>query len=80
MRRIFQKNIGQKVANIAVFLLNRLPTKAVDGKTPFEAWYGYKPTLKNRMVFGCLFFTHVPKIKQDKLDKKGEPGVFVGHL
>ena len=30
-------------ANIAVFLLNRLPTKAMQGKSPFEAWYGYKP-------------------------------------
>ena len=27
----------------AVFILNRAPTKALTGKTPFEAWYGSKP-------------------------------------
>ena len=24
----------------AVFILNRVPTKALKGVTPFEAWYG----------------------------------------
>ena len=23
-----------------MYLLNRLPTKAMDSRTPFEAWYG----------------------------------------
>lgn len=27
----------------AVFILNRAPTKALKGKTPFEAWYGRMP-------------------------------------
>ena len=49
-----------EVANTTVFLLNRLPTKTVDGKTPFEAWYGFKPPLKNLKVFSCLCFTNVP--------------------
>ena len=68
-----------KATNTAVFLLNRLPTKAVDEKTPFEAWYGYKPFLKFFKVFGCLRFTYVPQIKRDKLDKKVEPDIFVGY-
>ena len=29
----------------AVFILNRAPTKALTGKTPFEAWYGHKPSV-----------------------------------
>lgn len=73
------KEYWAEAANTAVFLLNRLPTKAVNGKTPYEAWYGYKPLLKNLKVFGCLCFTHVPQIKRDKLDKKAEPGVFIGY-
>nr|KYP56919.1 Retrovirus-related Pol polyprotein from transposon TNT 1-94 [Cajanus cajan] len=73
------KEYWAEAANTAVFLLNRLPTKAVDGKTLFEVWYGYKPFLKNFKVFGCLCFTYVPQIKRDKLDKKAEPGVFVGY-
>ena len=54
------KEYWVEVANIVVFLLNRLPTKVVDGNTPFEAWYDFKPQLKNLKVFGCLCFTNVP--------------------
>jgi hypothetical protein len=73
------KEYWAEAANTTVFLLNRLPTKAVDGKIPFEAWYGYKPLLKKFKIFGCLFFTYVPQIKRDKLDKKAEPGIFIGY-
>jgi len=48
-----------EASNTVVFLLNRLPTKAVDGKTPFESWYDFKPQLKNLKVFDCLCFTNV---------------------
>jgi len=62
-----------------VFLLNRLPTKAVKGKTPIEAWYGQKPSLQNLKIFGCVCFSHVPQVKRDKLDKKAEPDIFIGY-
>ena len=62
-----------------MFLLNRLPTKAVDGKTPFKAWYGFKPNMKNLKIFGCLCSTHVPNIKRDKLDNKAESSIFIGY-
>jgi hypothetical protein len=35
---------GEAVST-AVFLLNRAPTKALAGKTPFEAWHGCKPAV-----------------------------------
>ena len=68
-----------KAINTAIFLLNRLSTKAIDGKTLFQAWYGYKPFLKKFQVFRCLCFTYVPQIKRDKLDKKVELGIFIGY-
>ena len=40
------KKFWAEAANTAVFLLNRLPTKAVQGKTPFEVWYGHKPSVQ----------------------------------
>ncbi|KAL4282230.1 hypothetical protein GQ457_03G037800 [Hibiscus cannabinus] len=73
------KTFWAKAANTAVFLQNRLPTKALKDKTPFEAWYGYKPSLSFLKVFGCMCFTHVPQVKRDKLDKKAIPGIFVGY-
>ena len=73
------KNLWVEAANTAVFLLNRLPTKALQQKTPFEAWYGYKPKLQNLKTFGCLYFSYTPQVKRDKLDKKAEPEIFVGY-
>jgi hypothetical protein len=29
----------------AVYLLNRIPCKALEGKTQFEVWYGRRPTM-----------------------------------
>ena len=48
-------------------------------KTPFEAWYGYKPRLQNLKTFGCLCFSYIPHVKRDKLDKKVEVGIFIGY-
>ncbi|TYK23207.1 retrovirus-related Pol polyprotein from transposon TNT 1-94 [Cucumis melo var. makuwa] len=48
-------------------------------KTPFEAWYGYKSSLKFLKVFGYLCFTHVPQGKLDKLDRRASPGIFTGY-
>ncbi|RVX02815.1 Retrovirus-related Pol polyprotein from transposon TNT 1-94 [Vitis vinifera] len=73
------KKLWAEAANTAVFLLNRLPTRVLQKKTPFEAWFGYKPDLKNLRTFGCLCFSYVPQVKRDKLDKKAEPGVFIGY-
>ena len=61
------------------FLQNRLPTKALKDQTPYEAWYGHKPSLSFLKVFICLCFTHVPQIKRDKLDKRALPGIFISY-
>ena len=62
----------------AVYILNRSPTKALDGRTPYEAWHGRKPAVSHLRVFGCLAFAkelgHI-----GKLDDRGTPGVFIGY-
>ncbi|KAK9119163.1 hypothetical protein Scep_017256 [Stephania cephalantha] len=68
-----------EASHTAVFLLNRLPIKAVVGRTPYEVWFGFKPFLKNLKVFGCLCFVYVPQIKRDKLNKKAEEWIFIGY-
>ena len=49
-----------------VHLLNRSPTKALDGKTPYKAWHGRKPVVSHLRVFSCLAFAkelnHVGKL------------------
>lgn len=37
----------------ACYITNRLPTKALHGKTPYKAWYKRKPDISNLRVYGC---------------------------
>jgi hypothetical protein len=62
----------------AVYILNRSPTKALDGMTPYEAWHGRKPAVSHLRVFGCLAFAkELGPI--GKLDDRSTPGVFIGY-
>jgi hypothetical protein len=45
----------------AVYLRNRSPTKAVEGKTPYQALHGEKPKVGHLKVFGCTAYSHIPK-------------------
>ena len=40
----------------AVHLLNRSPTKSLQGKTPYKAWHGRPPAVAHLSVFSCLCF------------------------
>ena len=73
------KKLWTEVASTAVFLLNRLPSRVLNKKISFEGWFGYKPDLQNMKNFCCLYFSFVPQVKRDKLDKKAEPRVFIGY-
>ena len=73
------KCFWEEAINIAMYLLNRLPTKVVKNKTPFEAWYEVKPVVEHLKVFGSLCHTHVPYVKRDKLDYKVEMRIFLGY-
>lgn len=50
----------------AVYLMNRLPTRALDGITPVEALLGHKPDLSHLRTFGCLVYAHIPAEKITK--------------
>jgi transposase InsO family protein len=63
----------------AAYLRNRSPTRAIQRKTPFEAWSGQKPSHKSLRVFGCLAYVHIPKQTRRKLDNKARPCIFVGY-
>ncbi|KAA3477077.1 pleiotropic drug resistance protein 3-like [Gossypium australe] len=47
-----------KAVNTLAYLLNRLPTKAVNEKIPFKAWFEYKPSV-----------SHL-KVKRSKLERR----------
>ncbi|KAG8495997.1 hypothetical protein CXB51_009246 [Gossypium anomalum] len=80
---LFEKNLPKNMwagaVNTAVHLQNRLPTKALQHKTPFEAWFGFKPSLTHLRVFGCLCYAQIPAVKRSKLDKKTQADILVGY-
>jgi len=62
----------------AVHLLNRAPTKALNGVTPYEAWHGKAPEVGYLRTFGCVAFTKdLSQLK--KLDDRRIPGIFIGY-
>jgi hypothetical protein len=63
----------------AVYLLNRSPTKSVQGRTPYEAWFGKKPSVQHLKTFGCI--AHVKKIGPgvNKLSDRSTKMVLLGY-
>jgi hypothetical protein len=68
-----------EVVNTTIYLLNRAPTKVVQGMTPFEAWYGKKPVVDHLKVFGCIAYVRNTKPHLKKLDDRGRKMIFVGY-
>jgi hypothetical protein len=68
-----------EAVNTAVYIKNQCPTKALDSKTPQEAWSGRKSDVSHLRVFGCKAFAHVPDEKRTKLESKSMPCVFLGY-
>ena len=77
-KKMPQEYWGEAV-NTAVYLMNRHPTVAVQGKTPFEAWSGRKPSVNHLRVFGSICYAHIPKKLRSKLDETSEKCVFMGY-
>jgi hypothetical protein len=51
----------------------------VDGKTPFEAWYGKRPTVHHLKTFGCVVYVCNTKPHLKKLDERGRKMIFIGY-
>ena len=72
-------NFWAKAVNTSVYLLNRLPTKSLKNKTPYEAWYGVKPSVNHLKIFGSMCYYHVPEPKRSKLDNRAQKGILIGY-
>ena len=73
------KELWMEIASTVVHLKNRSPTTALEGKTPFEAWFGEKPNLSHLRSIGCMSHVHVPKEKRKKLDSHSRSCKLVGY-
>ena len=64
---------------IAVYLINRCPTKAVCDRISMEAWSRIRWTVEHLRVFGCIAYADVPKEKRQKFNDKGVKCIFTGY-
>ena len=63
----------------AVFLINRLPSPSLAGKTPYELLFGKQPDYSMLRTFGCLCFPYLRDYSPNKLSPKSTPCVFLGY-
>jgi IS30 family transposase len=64
----------------ATYIRNRSPTKALKGKTPYEAWTGKKPDVSHFREFGCDVWVLDKDKNRSKLAPKSKKMVFVGFV
>lgn len=73
------KEFWAEASNTAVYLHNRTVLPALNDKTPYEVWTGYKPDISHLRIFGSRVMVHVAKEKRQKWDKKSEEQILVGY-
>lgn len=62
----------------SIYLLNRLPTRALTGITPYEAWNERKPHLGHIRIFGCVAHMKIPSQHTSKLDDRSRQVINLG--
>jgi hypothetical protein len=63
----------------ATYLLNRHPTKTLDGHTPFFALHGTQPSYTHLRVFGCACYPNLSSAAPHKLSPRSSLCVFLGY-
>ncbi|GKC91519.1 putative RNA-directed DNA polymerase [Tanacetum coccineum] len=61
-----------------VYLINRLPSFVLSGKSPYELVFNIEPNLSHLKTFGCLCFSTV-LIDSKKFSSRFEKPVFIGY-
>lgn len=68
-----------EAVNTANYIRNRCPSKAINGKTPFEMWTGRVPKVKHLRNFGDRVLCLDNRQGKSKLQKKTKEGIFLGY-
>lgn len=76
-RQVPSQMWGEAVRH-AIYILNKMPTRALSNVTPYEAWTGSKPNLHHLRVFGCIAHMKVPSVQLRKLDDRSKHCVHFG--
>ncbi|KAM1004535.1 hypothetical protein ACFX2C_004724 [Malus domestica] len=64
---------------VAVYLINRMPTPVLHNKSPFELLFKDVPAINHLRVFGCSCFPLLKPYNSNKLQPKTTKCVFLGY-
>ncbi|GJS79307.1 zinc finger, CCHC-type containing protein [Tanacetum coccineum] len=73
------QNFWAEAVRHAIYILNSVPTKALEDITPYEAIKQRKPNLENLRIFGCIAYAKVPSQHLTKLDDRSIKMVYLGN-
>src|SRR5271170_3806538 len=79
------KSFWAEAMTTAAYLINRLPSEAIEDEIPYEKWYQKQLPISDLQAlksFGCIVHIHVPKERQkasSKVDTQSTTGCFVGY-
>ena len=68
-----------EAVNTAVYILNRTINYQLGTATPYERWFGSKPSINHLQVFGSLSWVFINNQVRSKLDPKSVQAYFVGY-
>ncbi|GJX08294.1 zinc finger, CCHC-type containing protein [Tanacetum coccineum] len=73
------QNFWAEAVRHAIYILNNVPTKALEDITPYEAIKQRKPNLGNLRIFGCIAYAKVPTQHLTKLDDRSIKMIYLGN-
>ena len=80
---LFQSKLPVKFWGEAVMtaahLINRTPTKVLQGRSPYEMLHGTTPQYDHLRVFGSLCYTHHRSRDRDKFGPRSRRCIFTGY-
>ena len=73
-------NLWSETVRTAGYLLNRLPTRGLGWRTPYQVLLGKKPDLSHLFIIGCKAYSLNHGIpRKDKLAPRASIGYLVGY-
>ncbi|GKE42247.1 ribonuclease H-like domain, reverse transcriptase, RNA-dependent DNA polymerase [Tanacetum coccineum] len=73
------QNFWAEAVRHAIYILNSVPTKVLEGITPYEAIKQKKPNLEKLKVFGSIAYVKLPSQHLTKLDDRSTKMVYLGN-
>jgi hypothetical protein len=71
-------SLWDKFCTTAAYLTNLTATPTLKGKTPYELWYGRRPSLSHLREIGCRAFTLI-QTNNPKIYRRSTPCVLIGY-